>query len=155
MESLKGLVSEHGFFKGLAPEFIDLVTGCAKNVHFPQGAFMFREDEAADEFYLLRFGRVAIEIAAPERGAIVVQTLVPGEVVGWSWLFPPYRWHFDARAVEEVRAISIDGACLRAKCEQDNSLGYELMKRSAHIILSRLESASVQLLDVYGHADAR
>jgi CRP-like cAMP-binding protein len=71
-------------------------------------------------------------------------------VLGWSWLFPPYRWHFDARALELTRAIALDGKCLREKCEEDHDLGYELVKRVAQIIMERLQATRLQLLDVYG-----
>ena len=85
-----------------------------------------------------------------ERGAIVVETLDPGEIVGWSWLFPPYVWHFDARAVDDVRAVAFDGACLRGKCDQDPVLGYALMQRVAHVMYERLQDARMRLLDLYG-----
>ena len=97
----------------------------------------------------MRAGRVAIELHAPGRGARVLQTVGPGEILGWSWLFPPYRWAFDARAVEEVRAVEFDGACLRKKCEADPVLGYALMKRFAGVFARRLQATRVQLLDLY------
>jgi CRP-like cAMP-binding protein len=111
---------------------------------------LFREGEPADIFYLLRRGRVALELHAPERGGLVIDTIEPDEVVGWSWLFPPYRWHFDARAASEVRAVAFDGACLRGKCDDDKELGYELMKRFGQVMIDRMQHARVRLLDVYG-----
>jgi CRP/FNR family transcriptional regulator, cyclic AMP receptor protein len=155
MESLDRLVAEHDFFKGLEQPYLDLITGCAKNVHFKSNTFIFREGEPADLFFLIRHGKVAIEIASPDRGAIVIQTLGPGDVLGWSWLVPPFRWQLDSRAIEDVRAVAIDGACLRGKCEQDTNFGFELMKRFAQVIIRRLQATRVQLLDVYGHATAR
>jgi hypothetical protein len=83
---------------------------------------------------------------------MMITTLGAGELVGWSWLFPPYRWHFDARATELTRTIAFDGACLRDKCEQDHDLGYELMRRFASLMLDRLQATRLQLLDVYGRA---
>ncbi len=80
---------------------------------------------------------------------IVIETIEAGEVLGWSWLFPPYRWHFNARALEPIRAIMLDGVCLREKGEIDHDLGYELVKRMAHILIERLQSTRLQLLDVY------
>jgi CRP-like cAMP-binding protein len=99
---------------------------------------------------MIRQGKVAIQIQAAERGPITVQTLGEGDVLGWSWLIPPYRWRFDARATELTRAIALDGKCLRTKSEEDHNLGYELLRRFSSIIVQRLEAARLQLLDVYG-----
>jgi CRP-like cAMP-binding protein len=98
---------------------------------------------------MIRQGKVAIEILAPELGPITVQTVGEGDVLGWSWLIPPYRWRFGARAVELTRAITLDGKCLRQKSEEDHDLGYELLKRFSGIIVERLEATRLQLLDIY------
>jgi CRP-like cAMP-binding protein len=111
---------------------------------------LFREGDPADAFYVVRRGRVALELFVPNRGALTVETIEPGEVVGWSWLFPPYRWHFDGRAVEPVRAIAVDGACLRGKCNADPALGYELMRRFSQVMLERLQATRLRLADLYG-----
>jgi hypothetical protein len=94
---------------------------------------------------------VQLEIFAPGRGAVTIQTVDEGDVVGWSWLFPPFRWHFDARALDSVRAVAFDGACLRDKCDDDHSLGYELLRRFSPVMLARLQATRLQLLDVYGN----
>ncbi len=150
MEGLERIIGSHPFFAGLDPAFCQLVTGCAKNVRFEAGQVLFREGGAADEFYLLRHGRVALQVSAPGRGAVTFQTLGEGEIVGLSWLLPPYRWTYDAKALELVRAIGIDGACLRRKCEADHDLGYELMKRVLPVLVQRLQATRLQILDVYG-----
>jgi CRP-like cAMP-binding protein len=150
METLERILLEHPFLKGLDRSYIELIVGCASNVRFNAGEFIFREGEEANRFYFIRHGRVALEIFVPERGAITIQTLGEGDVLGWSWLFPPYRWHFDARALELTRAIALDGKCLRQKCEENHDLGYELMKRFAHVIEERLQATRIQLLDIYG-----
>jgi CRP-like cAMP-binding protein len=150
MEGLERILREHSFFAGLAPEYITLVTGCARNHRFNAGDYLFREGEPADEFFLIRHGRVALEIVAPGQRQLVFATLGEGEVAGASWLVPPYRWTFDARAVELVRAIGIDAACLRGKCESDHHLGYEMMKRFLPVFVKRLHATQLQLLDVYG-----
>ena len=155
METLERLLREHEFFRGLAPEYVTLLAGCATNVRFPAGAFLFEEGEPADRFFLVRHGRVGIEVAAPGRGPIVVQTVGPGEIVGFSWLFEPHRWEFDARAVEATTAVALDGVCLRGKCEEDLVLGFDLMQRFARVVIQRLQNTRLQLLDVYGHADVR
>ncbi|MCX8011107.1 MAG: cyclic nucleotide-binding domain-containing protein, partial [Ignavibacteria bacterium] len=101
-------------------------------------------------FYLIRAGRIALEIYVPEKGHVKIQTLEEDDILGWSWLIPPYRWHFDAKAIETVRAIAIDGKCLRRKCDDDVNLGYELFKRFSHIMESRVQALSLQVLDLYG-----
>ena len=150
MRTLDELLSEAPVFAGLPPDALTLIAGCARNVGFEQGELLFRESEPADTFYVVRLGRVALELHTPERGGLVIDTVEPHEVVGWSWLFEPYRWHFDARAATAVRAIVFDGACLRGKCEDDKELGYELMKRFGQVMIDRLQHARVRLLDVYG-----
>jgi len=149
METLERILAAHPFFQNLAPAHLALLTGCASNVRFEAGSFLFRTGEEANQFFLLREGAVALEAAAPGRPPLVVQTLGAGEILGWSWLVPPYHWMFDAVAIELTRAIALDGKCLRAKCEADHDLGYELLKRTAHILWERLEAARLQLLDAY------
>lgn len=153
METLEHILKEHAFFRDLPPEYLKIVVGCASNVKFDAGEFVFREGGDADKFYLIRHGRIALEVFTTNKGAVTLQTLGEGEVVGWSWLIPPYHWHFDARAVEMTRAIALDGKCLRGKCDDDHSLGYELMKRFTHIMEERLQAARLQLLDLYGVHD--
>ena len=152
METLQRILAEHPFFKDLETPYLQLLAECASNVRFNAGEVIFREGEAADLFYLIRHGKVAVEMYAPNRGPVIIQTLGEGELLGWSWLIEPYRWRFEARAVELTRAIALDGECLRLKCEEDHSLGYELMKRIAHVIEHRLQATRLQLLDVYDGA---
>jgi CRP/FNR family cyclic AMP-dependent transcriptional regulator len=153
IEGLERIVRDHAFFAGLDEEFSRLVSGCAKNVRFDAGQYLFHEGEPADVFYLLRHGRVALEITAPERGPVTFQTVVAGEIVGVSWLIPPYRWTYDAKALELVRAIAMDATCLRQKCDDDHHLGYEMMKRFVPVLVERLQATRLQILDVYGPHD--
>ena len=139
-------------FEGIPDDHLGFIAGCATNAGFEQDEYLFREGERADAFWVVRRGRVALEVHAPGRGQVLVETIGEGELVGWSWLFPPYRWHFDARASEPVRAIAFDGACLRGKCDEDSALGYELMQRFAAMMLDRLQATRLRLLDVYGQA---
>ncbi len=150
METLERILSEQPFFAGLDPSFCKLACGCAKNVRFDPGQYIFHEGDAADQFYLVRQGRVALQISAPGRGALTFQTLRDGEVFGISWLVPPYRWTYDAKALEPVRAISMGATCLRDKCETDHDLGYEIMKRFMTVMIDRLHATRLQILDVYG-----
>lgn len=144
------MVSAHPLFAGLPGELLDTVAGCARNVAFRPGGLLLAENDPADTLYLVRRGAVAIEIHAPGRGPITIETVGPGAVVGWSWLVPPYRCHFDARASTPVGAVALDGACLRSKAETDPVLGYALMKRVATVLVERLQMTRVRLLDVYG-----
>ena len=150
MESLENILANSPFLHGLPSHHLELITGCASNVRFEAGQYLFHEGEEAETFLILRTGRVAIEIFTPERGALTIQTLEADDILGWSWLVPPYQWRFDAKATEMVRAIALDGKCLRTKCEEDHHLGYELLKRFSHIIEQRLEAMRLQLLDLYG-----
>jgi CRP/FNR family cyclic AMP-dependent transcriptional regulator len=152
MHDLENVLAEHPFLAGLSPEQLATVSGCASNVRFEPGQLLFKEGEDASEFYILRHGKVAIEAFSPTRGALTIQTIGEGEILGWSWLVPPYRWRFDARALELTRAIALDGKCLRGKCERDHDLGYELLKRFADVIGQRQDATRVQLLDLYDTA---
>jgi CRP-like cAMP-binding protein len=150
MKDLSDILAVHPFCQGLDPSAVDLLVGCATNVRFEADEILFRTGDAADRFFILRSGEVAIEIHAPGRGRITVETVGEGSVIGWSWLVPPHRWLFDGRAVTLCRAIALDGACLRGKCEENHDLGYELLKRVALVVGERLAAARLQLLDVYG-----
>lgn len=152
IESLAPILSEHPVLQGLSPAHIDLIVGCASNVRFTPGEFIFRAGQEANNFYIVRSGTVSVETFAPQRGAITIETVVDGELLGWSWLIPPYEWHFDARALNVTRAIALDARCLRAKCDADPGLGYELLKRFSRIMEQRLEATRLQLLDLYVHA---
>jgi CRP-like cAMP-binding protein len=151
--SLDAVIADVPLFEGLAPDAVVLLAGCASNVRFADGERLFREGEPADTFFLVRHGRVALEMFVPARGPVIIETIGAHEVVGWSWLFPPYRWQFDARAVSLVRATAFDGACVRQKCTSDPVLGYDLMGRFAQVMIDRLQATRLRLLDIYGNGD--
>jgi len=152
VQTLDELISNSPVFAGLEAAQLELISGCAVNEHFPAGSYLFHEGRPADRFYLIREGAIALEVNVPGHGSHVLETLGEGEVVGWSWLFEPYRWQFDGRAVSSTGVIGFDGACLRGKCDSDHELGYELMRRFAASMLARLQATRLQLLDVYGDA---
>jgi CRP-like cAMP-binding protein len=151
VQTLDRLIADAPSFAGLAPSQLQLIAGCARNERVEPGVYLLREGEPADRFFLIRHGAVALEVHAPGRGSIVIETLHPGDVVGWSWLFAPYRWQLDGRALEPSALVAFDGACLRGKCEVDHELGYQLMSRFAANLVERLQATRLQLLDVYGH----
>lgn len=150
IEHLDEIIGRHALFKGLSTSFTDLMVGCSKNVVFHEGEYLCREGDPADEIFLVRHGHVGLEISAPGRGSMIFQTAGPDEVIGLSWLVPPYRWTYDGRAIETTRAISINAQCLREKCEKDHDLGYEVMKRFTPVIVERLHATRLQILDLYG-----
>jgi CRP-like cAMP-binding protein len=152
MQTLEELIAAAPLFAGLEEAHLALIAGCGANEHFAAGTELFREGAPAERFFLIREGAIALEVEAPGRGRLVIETLHRGEVVGWSWLFEPYRWEFDARTQEPTRVVTFDGACLRGKCEADHELGYQLMRRFAASMTDRLQATRLQLLDVYGHA---
>lgn len=154
MQSIAELIAGSETFEGMAREHLELIAGCAHVERVAAGTVLLREGEPADRFFLIRRGRVALELHPPGRGPLVVQTLHEGEVLGWSWLFAPYRWSLDARALEDGSVLSFDGVCLRGKAEADHELGYELMKRFAANLIARLQDTRMQLIDVYGHGPA-
>ena len=149
------VLAAHPLFAGVERPLLEELAGCGGYVRFATGDVILAENEPADSFYLLREGRVALETVTPGRVAIIVETLHPGDFLGWSWLLPPYRWHFDARAKEPTAAIGFDGACVRAKLDADPRLGYELVRRFAELIVDRLLATRLRLLDLYGNVDPR
>ena len=155
METIERLLRDVPFFADMADEQLTLIAGCASNVHFDADEVLFREGDPADTFFLVRHGEVALEQFVPGRGGITIETIQSGEVIGWSWLFPPYRWHFDARALTPVRATVFDGACMRGKCQDDPRLGFDLMSRFAQVMMERLQWTRLRLLDIYGDDGGR
>jgi CRP/FNR family cyclic AMP-dependent transcriptional regulator len=136
IHSFEKILAEHPFFKDLSSPHLDTVVGCVANVVFQPGEFIFREGQPADLFFLVREGKVAVEVFVPNKGPVTIET---------------YKARFDARALNAVRALSLDGACLRKKCESDPALGYQLLRRFTEVVVSRLEATRMQLLDLYGN----
>ena len=150
VETLRPILASIPLFDGMKPDHLELIAGCASNVRFAPGEFAARQGEAADRFFIVRKGRLALQVHGPGRGELTLLTVGDNEVLGWSWLVPPYKWHFDARALTDTRVLALDGRCLRGKFESDYQLGYEMMTRFAQLMTQRLEAASLQLLDLYG-----
>lgn len=152
MKTILDLLAEHPFFEGLPEDDLELLAGCGENVRFSAGETIFREGDAADHFYVLRTGRVGLEIHALGRPPHLVTTLGAGDVLGASWLFPPHQWQFEAVALDDTAAVALDAACLRGKCDADPALGYRLVQRFAGLLVKRLQATRFRLLDVYGDA---
>ena len=155
VEGLSSALEEHPFFTGMNPIVRDTIAGCARNERFDTGEYLFREGAMADRFFLIRHGSVALEVHVPGREPMVVETLQAGDILGWSWLVPPYQWIMDARAMQLVRVISLDARCLRGKLDQDHSLAYEVFKRFIPVMADRLEAGRLQMIDMYGKSQIR
>jgi CRP-like cAMP-binding protein len=149
-QPIEHLLADVPLLEGLGDEERALLAGCARNVRFLEGERLFREGDSAETFWVIRHGSVALEAFVPARGPVTIETIDPGEVIGWSWLFAPYRWHFDARALGLVRATVFGAACLREKCESDPAFGYDLMSRFTQVLIERLQWTRLRLLDLYG-----
>jgi CRP/FNR family cyclic AMP-dependent transcriptional regulator len=139
LAALQQAVAEHPFLQGLNARHLETLTECAMLTHFEAGQVIFHEGEIANRFYLIQRGQVCVETQAGESGVLPIQTIGAGNVLGWSWLFPPYYWHFGAYAMEPTDAIFFYGTRLRERCEEDPTFGYELMKRVSGVLLQRLQ----------------
>jgi len=138
-------LADQSFFKDMDPQFLQFIAGCSQEKEFTPGDYLFREKEDANEFYLIKQGKIALTTFVPGRGSINIQYLGEGKVVGWSWLIKPHRWHFNALAMEPTRVIAIDGKRLREECEKDHDMGFELMKRLALVVGQRLRMTRMRL----------
>jgi len=145
-EPMAARVALHPFLAGMSRTHLALLTDCATPVHFKSGQIVLREGEFANRFYLIESGRVVLESGEGFGHPVVIEAIGPGDLLGWSWMFPPYVWHFTARAVEPTEAIFFYGTILREYCETDHSLGYELFKRMSPIMLRRLQAAREKML---------
>ena len=155
MQTIEQLIAEAPVFDGMSEEHLALIAGCAQNQAFRDGEYLMREGDGAETFFVIRHGMVAMEIFVPQRGSVTIETIDDGDLLGWSWLVPPYRSHLDARALGTVHTVAFDATCLRGKADQDPVLGYELLRRFIPVVVERLQATRVRLLDVYGHVAAR
>jgi CRP/FNR family cyclic AMP-dependent transcriptional regulator len=153
-ESMDTRVALHPFLAGMNHTQLTLLTDCAIAAHFKPGQVILREGEPANRCYLIESGKVALESGENFGEPLIVETIGAGDLLGWSWMFPPYVWHFTARAVEPTEAIFFYGTILREYCERDPSLGYQLFKRMAPIMLRRLQAARKKLLAVQARTEA-
>jgi len=151
--NIKTKLSEHRFFQGFPDSVLNEIAGCGSIKKIKGDTMLAHEGDPADEFYAILEGRIAVETSLPGNPPRVLQTLHAGEIIGWSWIFPPYEWTFDAHVVKDATLMAFDARCLRGRVENDHELGYLLMKRFAQIITQRLKSSRLQLLNLYGSED--
>lgn len=150
IKGLDNLLKEHPFFKGMDKESYKLLSGCAKNERYDAGDYIVREGDPADQFYLLRSGAVALEFHVPGKDPLILETLHEGDIFGWSWIVPPYKWTYDIRTLELTRLVALEATCLRKKLNKDHSLGFDLYSRFIPIMAKRLASTRLQLVDMFG-----
>lgn len=134
-------IRDHPFFTGLHPAHVNLLIQNAHTVEYGADEVLFSEGEPASQFFLIESGLVAVETGAPDKGVAVMQAIGAGEPLGWSWLFPPFTWHFRARALQPTRAYILDAGSLLVLCEENHSIGYELMRRISQLVILRMETA--------------
>lgn len=148
-------LSRQGFLRGMSAEHLGELAVVARSVEVPAGQRLFDVGGTADRFWLLQNGRVELDLAMPGHGRLTVETLGIGDVLGWSWLFPPYQWRFGALVTRPVHAFEFDGRAVRAMSETDSDLGYDLVRRFLAVVLDRLQATRVRLTDRYLTGDAR
>jgi CRP-like cAMP-binding protein len=149
MKTLKDLVAEHPFTEGLNPRYLHLLTDCATFERFGMNQTLFRESFEADHFYLLLTGHVALQTFIQTNGLTTIQTVGAGDALGWSWLYPPYRWHFTATAIDPTEAIALNARKLREEMQENHDFGYAITYRVGQSMLERLQATRMRLLDVY------
>ena len=150
MKNIDLVLAKHPFFYGISEEFIPDLAILADVVTFEPGDVLFKEGDAADKFYLIIKGKIAIQTAVSYNDAITIQTVEDGEIVGWSWIVKPYKYKFGARVVEKTEMIVFNAEKLRTECEMDAELGFEIMKLLVQAVSTRLEQTRLLVLDVYG-----
>jgi len=148
IEPMRTRVALHPFLAGMNRSQVALLTDCAMAVHFEKGQIIFREGEMANRFYLIETGKIVLESSERLGNLVIIDTIGHGDLLGWSWMFPPYTWRLTARAVEPTSAIFFYGTILREYCERDCSLGYQLFKRMAPVMIKRMQAARRKMLGI-------
>ncbi len=146
-QSIEDYLPTHAFFSGLDDSFMKFLSNSATELKIKKGDVLFQQGEGADKFYLLRNGQISVQVPALMGPTLEIQTLGEDQMLGWSWLIPPYRWNFQARAAEDSNLLEFDGSAILARCEEDPKFGYELLKRFARLMSERLDAARQKMMD--------
>lgn len=142
------LIAEHPFCRELQPQHLKILTEAAMLKEYQAGEVLFKEGDPANRFYIILSGEVVLESDAKDKNPVLLQSIGASDVLGWSWLFPPYYWHFAARAATDVKAIFFYGTWLRESCERDHDFGYLMLKRMSEIVIQRLQTARKRLVQL-------
>ncbi len=151
-QSITEYLSTHEFFSELSVDFMKLLCESVSTLEIKKGDVLFRQGERADKFYIVRNGRIAVQIPAIMGPTLEVQTLGTDQILGWSWLISPYQWHFQAKAEEDSKLLEFDGTAILARCEQEPKFGYELLKRFAALMSERLDASRQKMMDEWNPA---
>jgi len=153
LETLARPLHAHPLLAELEPDHVEFLAGCTKNVRFDEGDYVFREGDAADQLYLVRDGKISLEMNVPQRGPVVVETIDAGDGIGWSAISPPYLWPMDARTTRPTAIFAVDAQCLRRKLDGDHDFGYAFTRLMLKVVHQRLDRMRLQVLDVYRAED--
>jgi CRP/FNR family transcriptional regulator, cyclic AMP receptor protein len=148
-QSIGDYLSTRAFFSELDQDYMKFLADSATEMRIKKGDVLFQQGERADKFYLLRKGQVSVQVPALMGPVLEIQTLGEGQMLGWSWLIPPYRWNFQARALEDSDLLEFDGSAILARCEKDPKFGFELFKRFAALMSERLDAARQKMMDAW------
>jgi CRP/FNR family transcriptional regulator, cyclic AMP receptor protein len=148
------VLAAHPFLRGMAPDQLSVLAEAARDVSFPARHRLFEDGGNATHFWLIQCGHVSLDLHVPGEGPVVIETVGMGELLGWSWLFPPYKWAFGAVAVTAVEAFEFDAAAVRQSCTADPELGYELGQRISRVLAQRLQAVRIRLIASSGYSAA-
>ena len=151
-QTIEDYLSTHAFFSGMEGSFVKFLSNSATELRIKEGEVLFQQGKRADKFYLLRNGRISVQVPALMGPVLEIQALDKDQILGWSWLIPPYRWNFLARALEDSDLLEFDGSAILARCEEDPNFGYELFKRFASLMSERLDAARQKMMDQWNPA---
>jgi CRP/FNR family transcriptional regulator, cyclic AMP receptor protein len=151
-QSTTEFLSTHEFFSGLSDDVLTFLYECSSTFAIKKGQVLFFQGENADKFYVVHKGRIAIQMPAIIGPTLEIQALGKDQVVGWSWLIPPYKWNFQAVAEEDSELLMFDGSAILARCEREPKFGYELLKKFAALMSVRLDVARQKMMDEWNPA---
>jgi len=146
-QTIEDYLSNHAFFSGMDNSFVKFLSDSVTELQIPKGSVLFQYGKPADKFYLLRKGQVSVHVPALMGPTLDIQTLGEDQILGWSWLIPPYRWNFQARALEDSDLLEFDGSAILTRCEEDPKFGYDVFKRFAELMSKRLDAARQKMMD--------
>jgi CRP/FNR family transcriptional regulator, cyclic AMP receptor protein len=146
IEVTSGALATHPFLHDMSHDQLAALAEAASDVNFPASHRIFEDGGLASRFWLIQSGHVSLDLDVPGEGPVVIETIGMGELLGWSWLFPPFKWAFGAVAATPVEGFEFDAPAVRACCESDPSLGYQLHRRVNQVLAKRLRATRIRLI---------